>query len=227
MARQRKSVDISKEQYLAAIKLLEEGGTKKAACEVLGINYNTTRLADLIETFQKREEVAKNMRAKKRGTPVDDAEFVEMATAYFERTPLNEIARMAFRSEAVVKHHLEVGGAMLRQHGNVDPLNPPMLPDICMRDSFKIGEIVWVAGYNCVGEIKAEFQRGGENAYKVYLLDASQERVVYQMVYELGSLEHLTSRGFDVTKLRSFLDKDSRDELLASALKGAAMRARG
>ena len=80
MARTRKaSIDNDKltdTNIARVIKLLnptpesgEKAITKKTACEIIGIAYNTTRLGTLIESYEERIAKEKAKRAEKRGKP--------------------------------------------------------------------------------------------------------------------------------------------------------------
>lgn len=221
------SVIISDEQYKRAIELLDQGGTKKAACEILGINYSTTRLATLISNYVEGLEKEKELRARKRGTPVTNLEIVTMIQMYFDDESIEAISKRMHRSTAVVKYYLENSGAMLKAKSTPDPLNPTMLPEICMCEQFEIGEHVWVAAYNCTGEIISKIEdKGGELAYKVYLLDKNNHRFVFQPWYDLGSLQHLKELGLDINTLGSIMNKEERNALLAEALRKARMRSK-
>lgn len=217
-------VEISDEQYKSAISALENGATKKAACEILNIKYNTTRLDSLINAYVEGVENDKRMRKKKRGTPISDGDMVTMIEMYFEGEPLHAISKRMFRSQALIKFKLEQHGAMLKTRTTVDPMNPPMLPEECIEENFELKERVWVAGYNCLGEIDKRLESQGETVYRVYLLDRDRHRYVYYAWYELGSLRHLESIGLNVTKLGSIMRKEERDEMMAIALKAARMR---
>lgn len=220
-------VDISDEQYKRAIEILEvEKGTKKAACEALGISYSTTRLATLIDKWKESQDKEKELRAKKRGTPVTQQEIVTMIEMYFEDQGITAISKRMHRSEAIVKYYLETSGALLKAKAAPDPLNPPMLPELCMCEDFEEGEHVWAAAYNCVAEIKSRLVSNGETAYKIYLLDRDNHRYSYQPWYDLGSLRHLKELGLDIGTLGSTMGKEERNALLAEALRKARMRSK-
>lgn len=222
------TVEPTDEQYKAAIAALESGATKKVACEILGIKYNTTRLNTLIEKHQNSQEDLKRLRKKKRGTPVSDHELVSMIEMYFEDYSLEEIAKRSHRPMGLIKYHLETVGATLKCRTKVSPLNPPLVPEECQKDEFAVGENVWVSGYNCLGEIISEIPDSTreDKVYKIYLLDKYNHRYVFYAAYELGSLEHLKTLGLKLSNLGSTMDKLERDTLLAEALKKARMLAK-
>jgi len=222
----RIKADISDEQYKAAISALENGATKKAACEILNIAYNTNRLTTLIETYTKEKENELRLRKSKRGTPVSDAEMIDIIERYFDGESMEEISKRTFRPMPLIKLKLEQHGAMLKSRKTVNPMNPPMIPDECVEEHFALKGHVWVAGYNCLGEIDAIVPDQAETTYRIYLLDRDKHRYVYYAWYELGSLRHLQALGLDVTKLGSIMSKEDRDICLSEALKQARMSAK-
>lgn len=197
MAR-RKSVEATDEQYEKVIAHLEAGGTKKAACEILGIAYNTKRLGDLVEEWIARKEQGKVMRAKKRKQPVTNQELADIITDYLSGSSLVDLADRYYRSTNVIKYHLEKHGALLRFHGTVDPLNPPLIPEKCISESFDIGEFVWSAKYNCVAKIMGTYK----GAYRIVTMGGEAFRFqAYQPSYELGSLKHLVQLGVNPERI--------------------------
>ena len=194
MARTKK-LDVTTEQMDKVIAYLEtDKATKKAACEMLGIAYNTKRLGTLIEEYQEGIERDKRLRAKKRKEPVTRAEAVSLITDYLSGDSLAELSENYYRSTAIIKYHLEKHGALLRTNERVNELNPPLLPDECVADSFENGEYVWVAKYASIGVIKSKFK----NAYRVKVINESMNQYCYQPAEELGSLKHLVELGVDV-----------------------------
>lgn len=188
--------DITQEQYEEAIKLLDEGGTKKAACEILGIRYNTTRLTKLLDTYSEDLARDKRLRAKKRKEPVSKQELVNLIEDYLSGMSLDELSRISYRSTALIKHHLEKSGAMLR-HTSYDELNPPMLPEKCISEYFEDGEYVWSAKYNSVARVVCKFK----NAYRIKVVNEHMNQYSYQAAEELGSLRHLMELGVNVKGL--------------------------
>lgn len=220
----RQKAEISDEQFKTAAAALEAGATKKAACEILGIPYNTTRLTSLLENFAKTKEVETRLRKAKRGTPVTDQEMVSILEMYFDEESLESISKRMHRSLPLIKFKLEQSGAMLKSRNTVNPASPPMLPEECLEENFELKEKVWVAGYNCLGEIDKRLEQEGDAVYRVYLLDRHNHRYVYYPWYELGSLRHLSTIGLNIDKLGSIMGKEERDMLLREALTKAKMQ---
>lgn len=216
MARQP-TTSIDTKKIPEAIKMLDSGSTKKDVCAFLGMSYNTSRLASLIEDYLSGVERDKEQRRKRRGKPMSQDEIVNVIEAYLADDSITDIANRFYRSEAMIKAVLEANGAMLRD-SKADPLNPSILPENAVAESFEIGEHVWVSAYSCVGEIKAKC---GENGYRVYLLDRDNHRYTNQYTYDLGSLKHLELLGVDVTKLGSVMPRDEVISLLNEAVCGA------
>jgi hypothetical protein len=191
-------VEISNETFDRVIAYLQKpSSTKKAACEMLGIRYNTKRLDTLIKEYQDGIERDKRIRAKKRKEPVTQTELVSIITDYLSGDSVQELSENYFRSTAVINYHLEKHGAKLRSNSKIDELCPPMLPDECVAESFEIGEFVWSAKYGSVARICAEFK----NAYRIKVVNESMNQYAYQAYYELGSLKHLQDLGINVKGL--------------------------
>jgi len=196
-------LDISKELYDQVIIHLENGGTKKAACEMLGINYNTKRLQELIDTYLKRQEVEKTVRAKKRKEAVMPEEVGQWVSEYLTGATLPALSESYFRSEGVIRYHLEKHGAMLR-HTSVDRLNPPLIPDPCIAEEFYEGQFVWSAAYNCIAVIKSKYK----NAWKIQVLGNGIQEMSYQPSYDLASLEHLKALGVNLEKFADYMKSE-------------------
>lgn len=215
----RQTLDISKEQYLQVIAHLENGGTKKSACEMLGIAYNTKRLQELIDTFLKRTEVEKSVRAKKRKEAVTPAEVGQWISEYLGGATLRALSEGYFRSENVIRHHLEKQGAMLR-HTSVDRLDPPLIPDRCIAEEFYPGQYVWSAAYNCIAVIKSKYK----NAWKIQVLGDGIQEMSYQPAYDLASLEHFKELGVNLEKFADYIKGDEVKQTLYETMVRANKR---
>lgn len=213
----RKAVDASDEQFKAAQLILDNGGTKKAACEALGIAYNTKRLGELLEEWHETSARVKAMRATKRKTAVTPDEIKNFVEDYLDGSTWDELSRHYHRSSTLIKAKISTAGGLIKQVGTVDPLFPPILPEECVALSFEIGEKVWVAAYQCLGEIRREVPGG----YAVLLLDPFQQRNCNIATSELGSLKHLRDLGVNVDRLGVVLDKAECNELVSKAVRAA------
>jgi len=197
MAR-RKHLEVSDDVYEAVVAHLEGKGTKKAACEMLGIAYNVKRLDSLIEDWTGRKEQSKIMRAKKRKEAVTTSEAASIITDYLSGSSIVELSESYYRSPTIIKYQLEKYGATLRSVGVVDPLMPPLLPEQCIADSFEIGEYVWSAKYDCVAKVAGTYK----GAYRIITMGGEAHRFqAYQPACDLGSLQHLIDIGVDPLRI--------------------------
>ncbi|ATS94070.1 D2 protein [Pectobacterium phage DU_PP_V] len=224
--RRKKSInDISDEVFKAVIAHLENGGTKKAACEMLSVSSNAT-MERMVEEWKDLQILTAEMKKKKRGTPIEGVELANMIESYLQGDSFEEIATRNYRSTAMVKAVLERNGALLRVQGSVDPLNPPMIPDEAVSESFEVGEHVWVAGYQCIGEVM-KVMDNPVGAYRVYLLSESTQQYVHVMFYELASVKHLEELGVNIKSLGYKWSKEDSYTLLNAAVASALKREKG
>lgn len=182
--------DLSPAAITRAIALLEDKGTKKAACGILGISYNTKRLQTIIDNYTQEAEIDKRLRAKKRGKPVDRDEARSIIYAYLTSGSMEESAKTNFRPVTVVSRILEEYGARLRAP-STNYFDPILLPDKCVSESFEVGEYVWSARWNALAEIK---EKRKPTEYLVWILGGNAQ-YSYQPPEELGSLKHLQDLG--------------------------------
>jgi len=184
---------------LRAIEYLEgeKPGTKKGACEILNISYNTSRLDKLIETFKTKKEHEAKRKAEKRGKPATTEEISYIVTEYLEGAPIDAISKGIYRGPQFVKGVLEKQGVPERQT-STDYFKPNLIPDAASRESFSIGERVFSARYNTTAIIRAEIPCKSGKAYRIWLEGESQEQFAYQPVWELASLQHLRDQGINL-----------------------------
>ena len=72
--------------------------TKKAACEILHISYNTTRLGKIIEEHKDRIEYTKKRMKANKGTAFNDFDIKEMVVNYLSGDSITSIAKGMYRS---------------------------------------------------------------------------------------------------------------------------------
>ena len=217
----RNKAEASEEQILKAIDWLEgdgtNKGTKKGACEILGVSSNKT-MERLIEEFLDGKVRDREMRAKKRSQPVTPSELQEMIMDYLNGFSLSDLSARYYRSTDMIKHHLNKSGAMLRTHGTIDPLNPPVMPDQCFsQEEFKVGQYVWSAKYGCVAQIKARFK----NAWRIQVMSDGLQEQAYQAEHELGSLKHLEDLGIKLSALEDYMPADEVRHQIAITMREA------
>lgn len=182
------------------IRLLEpEEGvkpiTKKDACQMLGMAYNTTRLGTIIEEFKKKQARNAERRAEKRGKPVTDDERVYIISEYLAGETVDAISKSTYRSPTFIKSVLEVNSVPIRVPGS-SYFSPELIPDGAVRERFKIGEVVYSARYDSTARIDAEQKTDKHGyVYRIWLLSEKWMQSAYQEASELASLEHLRELG--------------------------------
>lgn len=176
------------------IQHLENKGTKKDACAILNITYNTTRLGNIIDKYLENKKKDAERRAEKRGKPATDSEINFAISSYLEGGTLDSISESLYRSSTFVKGILEKYSVPIRQAAH-SYFRPTLIPDEACRDSFKVGEKVYSARYDSLAEIKSEFKPG---VYSIFLLSDKWKQYAYQEAAELASLEHLRKLGINV-----------------------------
>lgn len=182
------------------IKLLEpEQGTKaitkKDACQILGMAYNTTRLGTIIEEWKKKQARNAERRAEKRGKPVTAEERVYIISEYLAGETVDSLSKSTFRSSTFIKSVLETNSVPIRVPGS-SYFTPELIPENAVRNRFKVGEVVYSARYDSTARIDAEsFSEQHGWVYRVWLLAEKWQQNAYQEATELASLEHLRELG--------------------------------
>jgi len=186
------------------IKLLEPAEedvkpiTKKDACQILGMAYNTTRLGTIIEQFKQRQKRTAERKAQLRGKPVTPDEVQFIISEYLEGEPIDSISKSTYRSAAIIKRVLEENHVPIRVPGH-SYFKPELVPEGAMRDRFRVGEVVYSARYDSTARIEAEQKHPQYGwIYRVWLLSERWLQAAYQPACELASLEHLREIGVKV-----------------------------
>lgn len=189
--------NLTPDRIKMAMSILETGGTKKSACDVLGIRYNVARLQKIIDEFTAKEERERTFREKKKGTQVGIEEAKDIIKEYLETASVDKVSKMFYRSPHMINQVLDHYGAKLH-NTKYDYFNPVMLPDICVAESFEIGERVWSTRYNSLAIIK---KKVNDEVYAIRVL-GKYEKDAYQSIEDLGSLQHLVAIGLKLENLR-------------------------
>lgn len=195
-------------KHVIALLEAEKPITKKVACEILNISYNTTRLKNIIEGYQSRKATEKRHRDRKRGKPASPDEITEVINEYLAGVTITDIAQNIYRSPSFVKGIIRKLGIPQKMMGD-DKYITAVLPDQCVSETFNPGQIVWSAKYHTPCEVIAEVpddkyeKKYGCKAYKIYVIEALDEAPEYfpkvtvggfnavALACDLGNLEHL------------------------------------
>lgn len=184
--------------------------TKKEACNILNISYNTTRLNNIIQQYQDKIAFQKKRRAQKRGVPASNQEIAEIAGSYLAGESFSDIAKSVFRSVAFVKNIVQKIGVPHRAQGD-EKKDTELLPDDCVGESFEVGEIAWSAKYHTSCEVMAKldevkYETYG-NCYRVWIREGTESSHTFGgfnafvPAYDLGKLEHLKEYGLDTKRI--------------------------
>lgn len=187
------------------------------ACEELRIASNGPRLKKIIAEYKERKEREKKFRAANRGKPVTDQETSDICESYLQGESIKDISDRLYRSTNVVKQVVQSIGVPRREPGeNYFDYEP--LPDQCIRDEFRIGELVWSSRHQAMAEVTEDLGLSSDGTckiYRVYVYEGVRdiEGPTYkhyvtsgwgfyavQRAYDLGSLDHLREAGVRVRR---------------------------
>jgi len=172
--------------------------TKKDACQLLGMAYNTTRLGTILEQFKERQRRTAEQRAKLRGKPVTKDEKIFIIQEYLNGSTIDAITKSTYRGATIIKQVLDEYSVPLRVPGQTY-FNPQLIPDRAARDKFEVGEVVWSARYLSLAKIYNEkFDPKHGYIYHMWLMDEKQKQYCWQPAYELASLQQILELGVQV-----------------------------
>ena len=169
--------------------------TKKDACQILGMSYNTTRLGTIIEEFKQKQARTAQRKAELRGKPATREDIVFVISEYLGGETVDAISKMTYRSPTFIKRVLEDNSVPIRVPGS-SYFNPEMVPDGANRDRFRVGEVVYSTKYDSTARIEVETltEKYGY-IYRIFLLSDKWLQSAWQEHYELASLQHLRDLG--------------------------------
>jgi len=190
--------NLSKANMIKVIGLLEQEKpiTKKAACEILNISYNTPRLKKLVDEFKVRQASNKKMRAKLRGTPLTNPELNVIAQEYLNGEALSTISEMTFRPTTLIKKAIYSLGIPERDAEH-NYFNPPLLPLESVREDYEIGDLVYAARYQSAALIEKVIPYYEGKAYVIYVL-GNEQCYATQPSWELSSLDKVKELGVKI-----------------------------
>lgn len=192
-------LDAANLEKVIALLEPEEGKpiSKKDACAMLCIAYNTTRLASLIEKYKEKKAAVAARRAALRGKPATTQEVQFIISSYLEGETVSGLSERTYRSAGLINQILESHAVPLRAKAH-DYFRPELIPEQAMQNRFKLEEIVYSARYDSVAKIKSELFQNSQWVYCVWLMSDRWQQFAYQEAAELASLEHLRKLGVTI-----------------------------
>ena len=196
--------------------------TKKEACEMLNISYNTTRLSRILDEHNEVVSFREVRKSQNRGKKATSLEIKEAIESYLNGETVSDISKRLFRSTTFVKNILDRVGVP-EKLPKTKRKGPAYLPDECVSESFEEGEKVWSASYHAPAIIKQEYTKEYQDAnagiryinyeekygcslYSIWVIEGDTEWSdhfgymtggfnAHQLAYDLGSLKHLKEYG--------------------------------
>lgn len=193
--------------------------TKKEACSILNITYNTTRLNKIIEEFEEQKAFVERRKAENRGKRATPQEITEIIYNYLSGEPVSEIAKGLFRSPGFVKGIINRLGIPSRPTSAEDRGKVSLIPEQCISEEFSKGEIVWSGKYHAPAIVISELsdskykERYLTKCYKIYIMESIESNDTFFPFVErggyyahapacdLGALKHLEEYNVDLTKI--------------------------
>lgn len=155
-------------------------------------------------------------KAKRRGKPATEFEIQQAVEEYLNGENISTIAKRLFRSSGFIKSIIERLGVPQRPSGTDAKRGTDYLPENCVSEKFREGEIVWSAKYHRPAKIIKEVESKGDHlgpVYQIYVLENVEDPGpwfthinkggynAYQPAYDLGKLEHLEKYGVALDKI--------------------------
>ena len=210
--RKKREEKLSEANINKVIELLavEKPITKKEACEILHISYNTTRLNKIILDHKETLEFRAKRKAQNKGKGVTEAEKVSIVKHYLDGAIVSDIAKALYRSPAFIKAVIErMGVPQKLPDTDYKGIREAMIPEPCVSEEFENGERVWSVRGNCIALVKREitkshnFDKHGSKCYLLWEIEMAECESPYfglvrnaghyapRLAYDIGSLKHL------------------------------------
>lgn len=185
----------------------EQPITKKTACQILNIPYNTTRLGNIIADYMDKKERRKKNFEKNKGKPLSDMDISLIVKGALTGETISEMSEMLFISPQRVNRVIYDLGVPRKDSGH-DYVKVAPLPDECVLSKVSIGQIVWSARYQSAAEVikyEGRSRDGLSDVYRIYVYERTESRrrggfYASQRIEELGRLHHL-EKYIDINKL--------------------------
>jgi len=153
-----------------------------------------------------------------RGKAASTSEIQETVQDYLSGDNISGIAKYLYRSPSFVKNILDKVGVPQRPASAEDRMMAAFLPENCISEDFKTGEIVWSAKYHSPAVIDKKhddpmyLEKYSSTAYQIYIFEKDSDDQDYlakagkggfyasSLAYDLGKLSHLEELGIDLNK---------------------------
>ena len=187
--------------------------TKKEACEMLNISYNTTRLSRFMEDHSETLRYRATRKSQLKGTKATDLEIKQTIEWYLDERPISDIAKAMYRSSTFVKNIINRVGVP-EKRPKTEQRGSGYLPEECVSNTFEPGEKVWYTGKDLPARVIKEFRNDtnyedkyGSKCYQIYVIELTDFESPYfgfikeggyyatALAYDLGSLKHLEKYG--------------------------------
>ena len=205
--------------------------TKREACSILNISYNTTRLDKIIEDYYDQKQYRSRRVSQNRGKPARPDEIQDIVKEYLSGENVSNISKGLYRSPSFVKSILEKIGVPQRPTKVEGRKQEYYLPEECLAEDFEEGEIVWAATHHAPavigkkltkeyqdskpGLITQDYEKTyGCSVFSIYIRQKPSGDLEdfyiaaniggfysYAAAYDLGKLKHLEEYGVDLAKL--------------------------
>ena len=212
--RKKREEQLSETNINKVIELLaaEKPITKKEACGILHIAYNTTRLNKIIADHNETIQFRAIRKAQNKGKGVTEAEKKSIVKYYLDGDNVSDIAKQLYRSPAFIKAVIErMDIPQKLPDTDYEAIRNALLPEQCISEEFKAGERVWSVRGNCPAIIRKECvdhptnyeEKYGSKGYHIIEIEMAEcespyfglvrngGRNSFRLAYDLGSLRHL------------------------------------
>jgi len=184
MIRKKQGENLSEPNIERVISLLEQDKpiTKKEACGILNISYNTTRLNKILDKYKADIKQRSELRKRFRNKPLEKEDLKLIISSYLEGVSLADIANDIFRSIALIKRTLIKYNIPLRD-ASIDYWHPVDVPVEALHDDYVADDLIFSARYNQPACIAKKIKDG---IYRIWLYKDMQYAL--QPYYELSDL---------------------------------------
>ena len=171
MIRSKSGEKLSYDNIERVISHLEQENpiTKKEACEMLNIRYNTTRLQRIIDEHLDTRAFKERRKSQNKGKMATNDEISSVVKMYLDGMNVSTIADSLYRSPAFVKNIVEKTGIPQKlADSDYEGMKNAMLPEQCVAEEFEYNEKVWYPRQNKFALIKHEITQKYQAERKGY-----------------------------------------------------------